>query len=119
MLKPHMRPKSRFTVLFAAGFMLLLVGGTFWVSWSVRRIAARVESDLSFGVAVTGAASCVFRATGIEQALARSFTPQAVRAVKIAPDDLASDLHASAEYRAHLVSVIAARAVERALGNVG
>jgi len=67
-------------------------------------------------VAVTGAASSVFRATALEQALARSFTPEAARAVQITPESLASDLHASAEYRAHLVSVIAARAVSRALG---
>ena len=66
-------------------------------------------------VAVTGAASSVFRCSELEQALARSFTPDAARAVVLSPDGMASDLHASAEYRAHLVPVIAARAVALAL----
>ncbi|RQH03697.1 FAD binding domain-containing protein [Paraburkholderia dinghuensis] len=67
-------------------------------------------------VAVTGAAPSVFRATPLEQALTASFTPAAARAVTIADDDLNTDLHASAAYRAHLIPVLAARAVTRALG---
>jgi carbon-monoxide dehydrogenase medium subunit len=63
-------------------------------------------------VAVTGAASHVHRAKAIEDALAKSFTADAAKAVKISADRLNSDLHGSAEYRAHLVSVLAARAVE-------
>ena len=62
-------------------------------------------------VAVTGAAPSVFRATGIENALARSFTPVAAKGVAIDASSLNSDLHASADYRAHLVSVMASRAV--------
>jgi len=62
-------------------------------------------------VAVTGAASHVHRASAIEAALAKSFTAEEARAVKIPADHLNSDLHGSAEYRAHLVSVLAARAV--------
>jgi len=65
-------------------------------------------------VAVTGAASHVHRATAIEMALAKSFTADAAKAVKIPADHLNSDLHGSAEYRAHLVSVMAARAVAAA-----
>ncbi len=65
-------------------------------------------------VAVTGAASHVHRATAIEAALTKSFTADAARAVKIPADHLNSDLHGSAEYRAHLVSVMAARAVAAA-----
>ncbi|MEK7694509.1 MAG: carbon monoxide dehydrogenase, partial [Pseudomonadota bacterium] len=49
------------------------------------------------------------------QALAASFTPAAARAVKMDPSGLNVDLHASAEYRAHLIPVLAARAVEQAL----
>ncbi|HKE39783.1 MAG TPA: xanthine dehydrogenase family protein subunit M [Casimicrobiaceae bacterium] len=62
-------------------------------------------------VAVTGAASHVHRASAIESALSKSFTPDAAKAVKIPADHLNSDIHASAAYRAHLVSVMASRAV--------
>jgi carbon-monoxide dehydrogenase medium subunit len=62
-------------------------------------------------VAVTGAASHVHRAKPIEDALAKSFTADAAKAVKIPAARLNSDLHGSAEYRAHLVSVLASRAV--------
>lgn len=67
-------------------------------------------------VAVTGAGPVVFRARELEDALARSFTPQAAREVALRPDGLNADLAATAQYRAHLVSVAAARAVEAALG---
>ena len=65
-------------------------------------------------VAVTGAASHVHRSSALEAALARSFTADAAKAVKIPSDSLNNDLHGSAEYRAHLVSVLAARAVTAA-----
>jgi aerobic carbon-monoxide dehydrogenase medium subunit len=65
-------------------------------------------------VAVTGAAAHVHRATAIENALANNFTPDAAKAVKIPADHLNADLHGSAEYRAHLVSVLASRAVAAA-----
>ena len=66
-------------------------------------------------VAVTGAKSSVFRATAIEAALKTSFTAAAAKAVKLPADDMNSDLHGSAAYRAAMVSVMAARAVEKAL----
>ncbi len=62
-------------------------------------------------VAVTGASSSVYRAKALEDALAKSFTADAAKAVKIDAKNLNSDLHGSAAYRAHLVSVLAARAV--------
>ena len=65
-------------------------------------------------VAVTGAGSCAFRATDIEKSLAGSWTAAACNAVKMTWGDLNSDLHASAEYRAHLIPVIAGRAVAAA-----
>lgn len=68
-------------------------------------------ADGSVRVAVTGAAPAVFRATGIEAALAKSFTADAAKAVKVDASGLNTDLHATAAYRAHLVSVMAARAV--------
>ncbi|MBM3503532.1 MAG: xanthine dehydrogenase family protein subunit M [Alphaproteobacteria bacterium] len=67
-------------------------------------------------VGVTGAGPCAFRAKDIEAALAKSFTPDAAGTVKIASKGLNSDIHGSAEYRAHLVSVMAKRAVAQALG---
>jgi carbon-monoxide dehydrogenase medium subunit len=67
-------------------------------------------------VAVTGGGNGVFRHAGLEQALARSFTPESAASVKIDAGDLASDIHASAAYRANLVSVMAQRAVAKALG---
>jgi carbon-monoxide dehydrogenase medium subunit len=62
-------------------------------------------------VAVTGAASHVHRSKAIEDALAKSFTADAAKAVKIPAANLNNDLHGSPEYRAHLVSVLAGRAV--------
>jgi carbon-monoxide dehydrogenase medium subunit len=70
------------------------------------------QTNAGVRVAVTGAASHVHRAKPIEDALAKSFTADAAKSVKIPAGHLNSDLHGSAEYRAHLVSVLAARAVE-------
>ena len=67
-------------------------------------------------VAITGAGPCVFRVPEMEAALAKSFTPEAVADIKVTDDDLNSDIHASAEYRAHLVTVMAKRAVAEAVG---
>ncbi len=66
-------------------------------------------------VAVTGAGASVFRVPEMEQALAAKFTPDAIAGITVASDDLNADMHASAEYRAHLVAVMAKRAVERAV----
>jgi carbon-monoxide dehydrogenase medium subunit len=65
-------------------------------------------------VAVTGAAPSVFRATEMEKALTAKFAPEALDGIKIAARGLNHDLHASAEYRAHLVTVMAKRAVAAA-----
>jgi aerobic carbon-monoxide dehydrogenase medium subunit len=65
-------------------------------------------------VAVTGAAPCVFRASDMESALAGNFAAAALDGVTVKPDGLNSDIHASAEYRAHLVKVMAKRAVAAA-----
>ncbi|HEY6864335.1 MAG TPA: xanthine dehydrogenase family protein subunit M [Burkholderiales bacterium] len=66
-------------------------------------------------VAVTGAAPSVFRVPEMEKALTSKFAPESVANVKVKPDGLNSDLHAKADYRAHLVTVMARRAVESAL----
>jgi aerobic carbon-monoxide dehydrogenase medium subunit len=66
-------------------------------------------------VAVTGAGQDgVFRAGDIESALSGSWSADAAKAVKMSDADLNSDIHASAEYRAHLISVMASRAVTAA-----
>ncbi|TDQ93162.1 FAD binding domain-containing protein [Paraburkholderia silvatlantica] len=67
-------------------------------------------------VAVTGAGPSVFRAGTLESALKTNFAPEAARTVKLPADDLNTDLHASAAYRAHLIPVLAARAVAKANG---
>src|SRR6266436_5728163 len=62
-------------------------------------------------VAVTGAGPVVFRVKAMEDALAKNFASAAIKDIKIPADGLNSDIHASAEYRAHLVNVMARRAV--------
>ena len=66
-------------------------------------------------VAVTGAGPGVFRVSPMEAALSQNFDPSAIAAIKIDTEGLTSDIHAEADYRAHLVTVMAKRAVEAAL----
>jgi carbon-monoxide dehydrogenase medium subunit len=73
------------------------------------------QTDSGVRVAVTGGGNGVFRHKGLEDALGKSFTPEAAAAVKIDASGLSSDLHASAAYRANLISVMAQRAVAKAL----
>jgi carbon-monoxide dehydrogenase medium subunit len=66
-------------------------------------------------VAVTGAGQGgVFRVPDMEKALGNRFSPDAIANVKIDPANLISDIHAAADYRAHLVGVMARRAVRTA-----
>jgi carbon-monoxide dehydrogenase medium subunit len=63
-------------------------------------------------VAVTGAgASGVFRATALEEKLAADFSAAALAGAQVSAAELNSDLHGSAEYRAALIPVLAARAI--------
>jgi len=73
------------------------------------------ETSGGVRVAVTGAGPVVFRVPEMEKALGAKFAPDSVAGVKVKADRLNTDLHASAEYRAHLVTVMAKRAVEAAL----
>ena len=74
------------------------------------------EGGAGVRVAVTGAGPGVFRVPAMEKALSTSFSVDALKGVAVDASTLNGDMHASAEYRAHLVSVIARRAVEQALG---
>jgi len=66
-------------------------------------------------VAATGAgADGVFRVKAAEDALSRKFDAGALDSVKIDSKGMSSDLHADAEYRAHLVVTLAKRAVTQA-----
>jgi carbon-monoxide dehydrogenase medium subunit len=65
-------------------------------------------------VAVTGAGPSVFRVPDMEKALTANFSAAAVKGIKVPAAGLNSDMHASADYRAHLISVMAAKAVAAA-----
>lgn len=62
-------------------------------------------------VAVTGAGPNAFRANDMESALASNFSADAVAGISVSSNGMNEDIHASAEYRAHLVTVMAKRAV--------
>jgi len=70
--------------------------------------------DSGVRVAVTGAAPAVFRVPALEAALSKRFDPSAVNGQGIDPAGLASDIHAEAAFRAHLIPVMAKRAVAAA-----
>lgn len=68
-------------------------------------------------VAVTGAGQGgVFRASALEEALKKRFSPKSLDGVTVSAANLNGDLHASPEYRAHLITVMAKRAVTAAIG---
>src|SRR3984957_14255496 len=68
-------------------------------------------------VAVTGAGgNGVFRVKAFEEALKKRFAPKSLEGLTVPADGLNSDIHGSAEYRAHLIAVLARRAVAEAVG---
>ena len=67
-------------------------------------------------VAVTGAGPVVFRVAAMEQALTTRFAPDAIAGIKVPEQGLNADIHAGADHRAQLITVMAMRAVEAALG---
>lgn len=73
------------------------------------------QTDSGVRVAVTGGGNGVFRHAGLEAALKKSFTAESAASVAVSADDLSSDIHATAAYRANLIGVLTARAVTQAL----
>ena len=71
------------------------------------------KTSTGIRVAVTGAAPSVFRATAIESALSEKFSTDVLANFRVPSDGLNSDLHGDADFRAHLISVLAKRAVAR------
>lgn len=71
------------------------------------------ETDEGIRVAVTGAGPCAFRVRAFEEALEKKLAPESLEGLSVDSADLNGDLHASPEYRAHLVQVMARRAVAR------
>ncbi len=69
------------------------------------------ETHDGIRVAVTGAASSVFRIEEMETALQKEFTADAIASIALDGAEFNEDIHASAEYRAHLVNVMARRSV--------
>ena len=73
------------------------------------------KGDFGVRVAITGAGqNGVFRHTEMEQALTANFSPDAISGITTPSDGLNGDIHASPEYRAHLIGVMARRAVASA-----
>jgi len=70
------------------------------------------DFDGAIQVGVTGAGACAFRSQALENSLNENLVATAIDAVEIDYSAFNSDLHASAEYRGHLVKVMAKRAVE-------
>jgi len=69
--------------------------------------------DGSVRVAITGAGSAgVFRWLEAEQALSARLVPAALEGLRLDPNDMMNDMHASGEFRAHLAAVMTRRAVE-------
>jgi carbon-monoxide dehydrogenase medium subunit len=68
------------------------------------------ETPSGIRVGVTGAGPCAFRVPEMEKALTAKFSADSVAGITIPSDGLNADLHGSADYRAHLVTVMAKRA---------
>ena len=84
--------------------------------YAIVGVFAAKLADGSVRLTVTGAGPTVFRVTEMEQALSANFSPDAVASIKVPANGLNADIHASAEYRAHLITVMAKRAIAAAAG---
>ena len=70
---------------------------------------AKFKNDVR--VAITGASSCVYRSKELELALSSNFSTSSIENINISNKDLNSDMHASADYRAHIIKVMAKKAI--------
>ncbi len=102
----------RFPIPEAAGYVKLPNPATRYALVAV--MVAKFGNTVR--VAVTGAGPCVFRVAEMEQALTASFSPDSIKDGLVPADDLNNDIHASRDYRAHLIGVLARRAVAEANG---
>ncbi|MEK9677624.1 MAG: hypothetical protein VW169_04455 [Rhodospirillaceae bacterium] len=76
----------------------------------VGAFVAKTGSGVRVGV--TGAGPCAYRQTEFEEAWADgNLDAEKIKDIKVSADGLNSDIHASAEYRAHLINVMARRAI--------
>ena len=76
---------------------------------SFKLFIAKLKKEIR--VAVTGVANCVFRCKKLEDALSSNFSPSAIDSVNISSKGFNADIHASADYRAHIIKVMAKKAV--------
>jgi carbon-monoxide dehydrogenase medium subunit len=102
----------RFPIPEAAGYVKLPNPATRYALVAV--MVAKFGNTVR--VAVTGAGPCVFRVAEMEQALTANFSPDSIKDGLVPADDLNNDIHASRDYRAHLIGVLARRAVAEANG---
>ena len=81
------------------------------VIFAMILISELIKLKKEVRVAVTGVESVVFRCKKIEEALSSNFSPSAVDNITISSKGFNSDIHASAEYRAHMIKVMTRKAV--------
>ena len=71
------------------------------------------DTDKGIRVGVTGAGPCAFRVLEMEKELSINFSKESIKNINLNTDELNSDIHASSEYRAHLVKVMTKRAIKK------
>ena len=108
-MEPAIKPAARAT---RSKVVLVLATETTIASSAVRRLCRLYASGVR--VAVTGAGPGVFRWTDAETALSATFSAGAVAGLVLDDGDLNTDIHASAEFRAHLTGVMLAKAIAEA-----